>query len=415
MRQAVSARIRPSIRFSVLGFVALAASACSQTDRFDDPFSNPFSKEPNYTGSVNSAPSGSVSSQPLPPPSGGGYQPSSSYGYQQPSNYQSNYAPAPAQAYPPYRAPAPQPNYQQQSYQQQSPQPQHSGYQQASYSQAAAPVRANSNNNQAWYPNGQQQAAAQKPVAPPRSVVAAQPPIATDGVHTVQPGETLFSVARTRGVPAGQLAEANGFGLDHRVRIGEKLRLPQGSTMKLAAAPAPMMAAPAKQMLPPAPVAAPLDQPKMERVVATATPKPVVAVDDDEPRSQTSGGTDFRYPVRGRIISGFGSKPNGSTNDGINFSVPEGTPIKAAEGGVVAYAGNELKGFGNLVLIRHAGEWVTAYAHASEIMVKRGDVVRRGQVIAKSGATGNVSAPQLHFEVRRGATPVDPMDHLPQG
>jgi murein DD-endopeptidase MepM/ murein hydrolase activator NlpD len=95
--------------------------------------------------------------------------------------------------------------------------------------------------------------------------------------------------------------------------------------------------------------------------------------------------------------------------------VPEGTVIKAAEGGVVAYAGNELKGFGNLVLIRHSGDWVTAYAHSSEILVKRGDVVRRGQPIAKAGRTGNVSAPQLHFEVRRGASPVDPMDHLPQG
>ncbi len=397
--------------------MALGASACSQTDRFDDPFSNPFSKEPSYTGSVNSAPSGSVSSQPLPPPpSGGGYQSSSSYGYQQPSNYQSNYAATPAQAYPPYRAPAPQPTYQQQSYQQPQPQPQsqHSGYQQASYSQAAAPVRTNSN-NQAWYPNGQQPAAAQKPAAPSRPVVAAKPSIATDGAHTVQPGETLFSVARTRNVPVGELAQANGFGLDYKVRAGEQLKLPQGASMKLATAPAPMMAPPSKPVLQSTPVAAPFEQPKVEKVVATATPKPVVAIDDDEPRSQSAGGTDFRFPVRGRIISGFGSKPNGSTNDGINFSVPEGTPIKAAEGGVVAYAGNELKGFGNLVLIRHAGEWVTAYAHASEILVKRGDVVRRGQVIAKSGATGNVAAPQLHFEVRRGATPVDPMDHLPQG
>jgi len=92
--------------------------------------------------------------------------------------------------------------------------------------------------------------------------------------------------------------------------------------------------------------------------------------------------------------------------------VPEGTPIKAAEDGVVAYAGNELKGYGNLVLIRHADNFVSAYANASEIMVKRGDTVKRGQVIARAGQTGNVSSPQLHFEIRKGSTPVDPRKYL---
>ena len=108
----------------------------------------------------------------------------------------------------------------------------------------------------------------------------------------------------------------------------------------------------------------------------------------------------------------FGPKPNGQQNDGINLAVPEGTPVKAAEDGVVAYAGNELKGYGNLVLVRHANGFVTAYAHASEIMVKRDEPVKRGQVIAKSGQTGNVTAPQLHFEIRKGSTPVDPMQYL---
>ena len=98
----------------------------------------------------------------------------------------------------------------------------------------------------------------------------------------------------------------------------------------------------------------------------------------------------FRWPVRGRVITGFGRKPSGEQNDGINVAVPEGTPIKAAEDGVVAYAGNELKSYGNLVLVRHANGYVTAYAHASEIMVKRGDTVKRGQIIAKAGQTGNV-------------------------
>ena len=116
--------------------------------------------------------------------------------------------------------------------------------------------------------------------------------------------------------------------------------------------------------------------------------------------------------MRGRIIAGFGPKPNGLQNDGINLAVPEGTPIKAAEDGVVAYAGNELKGYGNLVLVRHSNGFVTAYANASEITVKRGDTVKRGQVIAKSGQTGNVTSPQLHFEIRKGSTPVDPSQYL---
>jgi murein DD-endopeptidase MepM/ murein hydrolase activator NlpD len=123
----------------------------------------------------------------------------------------------------------------------------------------------------------------------------------------------------------------------------------------------------------------------------------------------------FRWPVHGRIISAFGSRAAGAQNDGINLAVPEGTPVKAAEDGVVAYAGNELKGYGNLVLVRHSNGYVSAYANASELMVKRGDSVKRGQTIARAGQTGNVSSPQLHFEIRKGSTPVDPTKYLSGG
>ena len=119
-------------------------------------------------------------------------------------------------------------------------------------------------------------------------------------------------------------------------------------------------------------------------------------------------GGDFRWPARGRVINGFGS----GGNEGVNIAVPDGTPVKAAGDGVVAYAGSEVKGYGNLVLIRHDNGYVTAYAHNGEIDVKRGQKVTRGQTIAKSGQTGNVTSPQLHFEVRKGSTPVDPMRHL---
>jgi murein DD-endopeptidase MepM/ murein hydrolase activator NlpD len=261
-----------------------------------------------------------------------------------------------------------------------------------------------------------QQTAAAKPAAPPRAV---EPPavekprpvvVAHGGAHTVKPGETLFSIARNYDVTATDLARANQVGLDYHVRIGENIQLPGG----VRATPAVRLQSEPEE----AKVIKPVFKPEQDTPKAT----PVVAVPQLQEResaapvvSASSSGTDFRWPVRGRVISAFGNKPNGQTNDGVNISVPEGTEIKAAEGGVVAYAGNELKGFGNLILIRHAGEWVTAYAHASEILVKRGDVVRRGQLIAKAGKSGNVSAPQLHFEVRRGASPVDPMDYLPQG
>ena len=121
-----------------------------------------------------------------------------------------------------------------------------------------------------------------------------------------------------------------------------------------------------------------------------------------------SGNPEFRWPAHGRIIQGFKT----SGNDGINIAVPEGTSVKAAESGVVAYAGSEIKGFGNLVLIRHPNGYVTAYANNGSLDVHRGEQVKRGQTIAKSGQSGNVASPQLHFEVRKGSTPVDPTRYL---
>lgn len=116
----------------------------------------------------------------------------------------------------------------------------------------------------------------------------------------------------------------------------------------------------------------------------------------------------FFWSSQRRIIQGFSD--NG--NDGINISVPEGTQVIAAEGGYVAYAGSELKGYGDMILIRHPNGFVSAYAHNSELMVKKGDEVERGQVIAKSGKSGSVGSPQLHFEIRRGSNPVDPIEYL---
>jgi murein DD-endopeptidase MepM/ murein hydrolase activator NlpD len=241
------------------------------------------------------------------------------------------------------------------------------------------------------------------PVGAPRTALAP-----TSGVHVVAPGETLHSISRLYGKPVLVLAKANNISPDTMVRVGDRIVIPD-----VRVPPRPALVAPQRAEAPlaaPGPDLATAESPHSARIATTAAPPaPQNSVKTAEPAGDLPT---FRWPVRGRIIAGFGPKPNGLQNDGINLAVPEGTPIKAAEDGVVAYAGNELKGYGNLVLVRHSNGFVTAYAHASEILVKRGETVKRGQVIAHSGQTGNVTSPQLHFEIRKGATPVDPAQYL---
>lgn len=160
----------------------------------------------------------------------------------------------------------------------------------------------------------------------------------------------------------------------------------------------------------PAPSAAPSAAPAPQQEVATAPPpKP-------EPKAEAAtpprGGARFLWPVKGKLISGFGPKPDGLHNDGLNIAAPKGTAVVAADNGVVAYAGNELRGFGNLLLLKHSDGWITAYAHLDKIEVERGATVKRGQVIARVGQTGGVSSPQLHFELRKGSQAVDPSDQM---
>jgi murein DD-endopeptidase MepM/ murein hydrolase activator NlpD len=177
-------------------------------------------------------------------------------------------------------------------------------------------------------------------------------------------------------------------------------------------------AEPVKQAKVDAPAAQPQKGKQIAPAVAAAPVAPVTTAPAAKEETTASlgaaasstGGTEFRWPAKGRIIQGFGPG-----SDGINIALPEGTPVKAVENGVVAYAGNELKGYGNLVLIRHDNGYVSAYANNGELKVKRGEQVKRGQTIATSGQTGNVSSPQLHFELRKGSTPVDPMPYLAGG
>jgi murein DD-endopeptidase MepM/ murein hydrolase activator NlpD len=281
--------------------------------------------------------------------------------------------------------------------------------------------------------------------APPQPKPAISAPATTapassgPHVHIIQPGETLMKLSRQYNKPLVEIARANNIPASTLVKVGDRIVIPGVRGQVAAARPsqpvpvaqaqaqpkpaAPVMAqstaqaqpkpAAAPQKLASAPVTAvPASPPTAVNVVAPAAQNPEPPKVKQEVTAATPS---FRWPVNGRVIQAFGPKPTGQQNDGINISVPEGTAIKAAEDGVVAYAGNELKTYGNLVLIRHSNGYVTAYAHASEIAVKRDDVVKRGQVIAKAGQTGSVNAPQVHFEIRKGSTPVDPAPFLAKG
>jgi murein DD-endopeptidase MepM/ murein hydrolase activator NlpD len=250
--------------------------------------------------------------------------------------------------------------------------------------------------------------------APVSKPVAAVAPASPANVHFVNHGDTLMSIARQNHVPVTVLARANSLDPNAKLKIGMKINVPgvrSAAAAPVAAAPAAVAMAPAAVTAPATKVAAVEPVQKARLVQATATPEEVVA---EQPVKADATGAlpTFRWPVRGRVITSYGAKTNGKQNDGINVAVPEGTPVKAAEDGVVAYSGNELKGYGNLILIRHANGYVTAYAHASELLVKRGETIKRGQVIAKSGQSGEVGSPQLHFEIRKGSAPVDPLQFL---
>ncbi|WP_349368225.1 M23 family metallopeptidase [Salinarimonas sp.] len=265
----------------------------------------------------------------------------------------------------------------------------------------------------------------------------------------VRQGETLDTIAGRYNVPADALLRVNGLSSASEVQPGRALVIPvynavgaqtasaAGATplpVQSAAAPIPPRAPGARSAAPTQTAsissAAPIPPAAPARQAAIATPAapppaavqqaPVQQAAPAQPSPAPSAPTqvarlpdpasnlDFRWPARGRVIAGFGT----AGNEGINIALPEGTPVRAAEGGTVAYAGEELRGYGKLVLVRHADGYVSAYAHNSQLLVGRGDEVRRGQVIAHSGRTGNVTSPQLHFEIRKGADPVDPMPYL---
>jgi murein DD-endopeptidase MepM/ murein hydrolase activator NlpD len=262
---------------------------------------------------------------------------------------------------------------------------------------------------------------------------------------TVQRGQTLSEIAHSYHVPMRVIAEANGLSPPYRVQVGRTLVIPGAGQPRLAAAPASVAALPPAPQpgvlqpmtgpdLPPpvaleppsisaAPLAPPAALPEA-KPGAAAMPPPISAPPPSRevPGSPDSSGAatppaagtgTFLWPVRGHVLATYGTKSDGTHNDGINIAASRGTAVQAVDAGVVAYTGNELRGYGNLVLVKHANGWISAYAHCDAILVKRGEKVGRGQVIARVGSTGNVSEPQLHFELRRGQHAVDPREFMP--
>lgn len=230
------------------------------------------------------------------------------------------------------------------------------------------------------------------------------------GGYVVQSGDTLSRIAKKNGVSVAALKGANGL-KDGGLKIGQKLILPPAGETVVAQAEPVLDKVPTGSTEKPAKLAG-------QEAPATYTPptkkadktiEQAEAADDKAPDATGIGR--MRWPVKGRVISTFG-KNGGKTSDGIDIAVPEGTPVKAAENGVVIYAGDGLKDFGNTVLVRHENGLVTVYGNASELKVQRGQKVKRGEQIAVSGMTGNASSPKLHFEVRKNSAPVDPSHFL---
>jgi len=247
-------------------------------------------------------------------------------------------------------------------------------------------------------------AAASQPKEPKPAQVAKATGAA--GTYTVQSGDTMSSIARKTGVGVVALKQANGM-KDGLLKIGQTLKVPAGGTATVASA------KPAKiDPVTTATTQAPEKTTPSETLASYTPPKKDAKViqqaeDDNAQAPDATGIGKMRWPVRGRVISGFGSG-----KDGVDIAVPTGTPIKAAENGVVIYAGDGLKEFGNTVLVRHENGLVTVYGHASSIEVQRGQKVKRGQEIALSGMSGTTDSPKLHFEVRKNSAPVDPSTYL---
>lgn len=247
-------------------------------------------------------------------------------------------------------------------------------------------------------------------------------------VHQIESGESLYTIARRYNVTAQGIISANGFSSPDKIFVGQKIVIPGKASQLAAMGPKPGASQPGALVAPavepsqrPAQVAALTPAPNTPEATvrplaapaAQATPpaqQQALAKPLEQPKTEPvlSGADKFRWPISGRVITDFAN----SKGTGINIEAPEGTAVRAAENGQVIYAGSGVEGYGNLILIRHPNGYVSAYAHLKDMSVAKGTVVNRGDNIGSAGQTGSVSRPQLHFELRKGATPVDPLPLL---
>ena len=210
--------------------------------------------------------------------------------------------------------------------------------------------------------------------------------------YVVKRGDSISVIASKHNANMYAIARLNNLRRPYTIYVGQNLILPDLNRSR--------------------PVAIPTaEAPALKRTSITAkAPSKTKAVSVLPART----GKGFLWPVKGKLLSSYGGKSEGLQNDGINIAAPRGAPVRAAENGVVAYSGNELRGFGNLLLLKHSGGWITAYAHNETLLVKRGDKIKKGQTIAKVGSSGSVQNPQLHFELRKGKKAIDPIKYLPK-
>jgi len=262
--------------------------------------------------------------------------------------------------------------------------------------------------------------------------VPTKPPAGAPGVHTVARGENVYDIARQYDVDAYAIVVSNELRAPFDLTEGQVLIIPGSRAASAYASKAPVQ--PDNERTPErtteqqaaerAAERPNLDRPAVDRPVERSGAADAAEKDAEgeaaslppaQPEVETPPSKEgFVWPVTGRVVSSYGPKGGGRYNDGINIAAPEGSVVRAAESGVVAYAGNELRGFGRTLLLKHPGGWVTAYAHNSELLVRRGEKVRRGQPVARVGSTGGVDQSQLHFEIRRGRKAVDPAKLLPR-
>lgn len=289
------------------------------------------------------------------------------------------------------------------------------------------------------------------PPASPQPLQPAAAPTDTPSRITVKKGDTLFSLSEQYSVPLHSMISANALEPPYTLSIGQVLNVPQpemhvvkaGETLNEIAAkynidpPSLLLLnrlSSAGGLQPGQALMLPADEP-MRRVTSVSRRASTTTSSSAASSSSSSASTakstptperttppargvqirqaKFDWPIQGRILSAFGPKSQGLQNDGVNIAAEAGDPVRAAGDGVIVYAGNELAGYGELLLVEHDGGWITAYAHNRALNVKEGDRVSRGQVIAEAGQTGSVDTPQVHFEVRQGVSPVDPMQYLP--